>query len=71
MQVKLFDAMGRHTETYAVWDKGFERWIDEASDAFFEAGGYAELWNDRDAYRFSTHVQGREELRRQIRAVAA
>ncbi|MGF1613711.1 MAG: hypothetical protein ACFCVA_07275 [Gammaproteobacteria bacterium] len=72
MRVKLYDALGEHVVTYAVWERAFDRWLDESSEMFFSAGGYAEIWNDRGIYRLpGTAAQSKPELRRCIRSLAA
>lgn len=71
MHIKLFDGHGTHLGTYALWDKAFERWLDEAAEPFFEHGGYAELWNDREVYCLNATVQGRSTLKQSIRTFAA
>ena len=66
MRVKLYNALHEHAGTYAVWEKNFTRWLDESADTFFAEGGYAEVWNDEDVYRFAPPAHSRLELRSQI-----
>ncbi|MGC1952917.1 MAG: hypothetical protein WA970_10180 [Gammaproteobacteria bacterium] len=71
MRVKLYDALGQHLVTYAVWEKAFDRWLDESSEMFFVDGGYAEIWNDHEACRLLRNAaQSKPELRRCIRHLA-
>ena len=71
MRVKLYDALGQHLVTYAVWEREFDRWLDESSELFFVAGGYAEIWNDHEAYLLRNAAQSKTELRRCIQHLAA
>jgi hypothetical protein len=71
MHIKLFDGQGLHQNTYVLSDKAFDQWMDEAAETFFERGGYAELWNDREVYRLHAAVQGKSALKRHIRTLGA
>lgn len=72
MRVKLYDATGQHLATYAVWDKAFDHWLDDSSEMFFVDGGYAEIWNDHEAYRLlCSAAQSKPELKRCIRHLSA
>jgi len=74
MKVKLYDPSGQHVVTYAVWEKAFDQWLDESSETFFVGGGYAEIWNDHEVYRYRLlcdPAQSAPELRRCIRHLAA
>jgi hypothetical protein len=71
MKVKLYNAHHEHIGTYAVGAKNFTVWLEECSDTFFAKGGHAELWNEREVYRFAPPVHSSRKLKGQIRSLAA
>lgn len=71
MRVKLYNALGEHVRTLAAWEKDFTQWLDEFADAFFAAGGYAEIWNDQEVFRFEPAAKSRSELKQRMKALAA
>jgi hypothetical protein len=71
MRVKLYNARHELTKTLAAGGKDFARWLEDSADAFFARGGYAEIWNDREVFCFDHDVYSRDELKKQIKALAA
>lgn len=71
MRIKLYDARHQLIKTLSAGERDFARWLEDAAETFFAGGGYAEIWNDREVYCFAPGVCSRNELRYQVKTLAA
>lgn len=71
MKIKLYNARHEQVEAFSAWERDFLQWLEESAEAFFADGGYAEIWNDREAFYLDLDVHTRNELKQRIKALAA